>query len=72
MPDSFPSAAILGTGSFGTALAVLLAPRLDQLLLIGRDPAVTDSINSRHRNPRYLSEIILPENVRSSIQLADA
>lgn len=72
MPDSFASAAILGTGSFGTALAVLLAPRLERLLLIGRDAAVTDSINTRHRNPRYLSEIQLPENVRSSTRLADA
>lgn len=73
MPDSaFPSAAILGTGSFGTALAVLLAPRLNDLLLIGRDPAVTESINARSRNPRYLSEIQLPENVRASTRLADA
>jgi len=73
MPDSaFPTAAILGTGSFGTALAVLLSPRLKDLLLVGRDPAVTDSINTRHRNPRYLSEIVLPDNVRASIRLADA
>lgn len=72
MPDSFPSAAILGTGSFGTALAVLLAPRLKELLLVGRDPAVTESINSLHRNSRYLSQIQLPENVRASTRLADA
>jgi glycerol-3-phosphate dehydrogenase (NAD(P)+) len=72
MPDSFPSAAILGTGSFGTALAVLLAPRLDRLLMVGRDPAVTESINSRHRNPRYLSEIQLLENVAASTRLTDA
>jgi glycerol-3-phosphate dehydrogenase (NAD(P)+) len=72
MPDSFPSAAILGTGSFGTALAVLLAPRLSSLVMIGRDGAVADSINSRRRNPRYLSEITLPENVRASTVLADA
>jgi glycerol-3-phosphate dehydrogenase (NAD(P)+) len=72
MPDSFPSAAILGTGSFGTALAVLLAPRLDQLLLVGRDAAVVESINTRHRNPRYLSEILLPDNVTARTRLADA
>jgi glycerol-3-phosphate dehydrogenase (NAD(P)+) len=73
MPEApFPTAAILGTGSFGTAIAVLLAPRLDELLLIGRDPSVAESINSQHRNSRYLSEIILPGNVRASTRLADA
>ncbi len=73
MPDSaFSSAAILGTGSFGTALSVLLAPRLSELVLIGRDVAVAEAINTRHRNPRYLSEIVLPDNVRASTNLADA
>jgi glycerol-3-phosphate dehydrogenase (NAD(P)+) len=73
MPEApFPTAAILGTGSFGTAIAVLLAPRLGELLLIGRDPSVAESINTRHRNSRYLSEITLPGNVRASTRLADA
>ena len=72
MPDSFSSAAILGTGSFGTALAVLLAPRLSGLVMIGRDDAVVSSINTTRRNPRYLSEITLPDNVRASTKLADA
>jgi glycerol-3-phosphate dehydrogenase (NAD(P)+) len=73
MPDApLSSAAILGTGSFGTALAVLLAPRLRQLLLIGRDAAVVDSINNRRRNPRYLSQIALPDHVTASVRLADA
>lgn len=73
MPDSsFASAAILGTGSFGTALSVLLAPRLHDLVLIGRDPAVVDSINQRHHNSRYLTQIALPDHVRASLHLADA
>ncbi|TAE75557.1 MAG: NAD(P)-dependent glycerol-3-phosphate dehydrogenase [Verrucomicrobia bacterium] len=73
MPDQpFSSAAILGTGSFGTALAVLLAPRLDAVELIGRDAQVVEAINQQHRNPRYLSHILLPERVRASVRLADA
>ncbi|MEM1084100.1 MAG: NAD(P)H-dependent glycerol-3-phosphate dehydrogenase [Verrucomicrobiota bacterium] len=65
----FDSAAILGTGSFGTALARLIGTRLPEVVMIGRDPATVDSINLDHRNPRYLSDIELPETVRAEIGL---
>ena len=68
----FDSAAILGTGSFGTAMAVLLAPHVRELVSIGRDQAVADAINTRHHNPRYLSEIELPGNIRASVDPDDA
>lgn len=67
----FSSAAILGSGSFGTALAGLLAKRVDRALVIGRDPQVADSINQDHRNPRYLSNHPLPKNVVASVALGD-
>jgi len=70
-PD-FTSAAILGAGSFGMAMAKLLAPKLESVVLIGRDPQTADAINREHRNPHYLSGIELRENVRASIQPADA
>lgn len=70
-PD-FTSAAILGAGSFGMAMAKLLAPKLESVVLIGRDPQTADAINRDHRNPHYLSGIELRENVRASIQPADA
>ena len=67
MSDStFTSAAILGSGSFGTAMAKLLAPKLESIVLIGRDPETADAINREHRNPHYLSGIRLQENVRAS------
>ena len=47
----FDSAAILGSGSFGTAIAKLLSPKLDGILLIGRDADVANGINVGHRNP---------------------
>ncbi len=73
MPDSnFTSAAILGSGSFGTAMAKLLAPKLGEILLIGRDPETADTINREHRNPHYLSGVQLQENVRASITPEDA
>lgn len=66
------SAAILGSGSFGTALASLLAPSLDEVVLIGREQDVAESITRTHRNPRYLTSVTLPENVRGSTSIADA
>ncbi len=73
MSDSaFSSVAILGTGSFGTALATLLAPMAESALLVGRDPEVAAAINTGHRNPRYLSDIVLPANIAAATDLAAA
>ena len=68
----FTSAAILGSGSFGMAMAKLLAPKLESITLIGRDPDTADAINRDHRNPHYLSNIELGTNVRASIDPRDA
>jgi glycerol-3-phosphate dehydrogenase (NAD(P)+) len=73
MPEfQFTSAAILGAGSFGTSIAKLLAPKLESVVLIGRDRETADTINREHRNPHYLSKIQLPENVRASVTPEDA
>jgi len=66
------SAAVIGSGSFGTALAFLLGKKLPLVTLIGRDASVAAHINEHHQNPRYLSEALLPESVRASLFLADA
>ncbi len=66
------SAAILGTGSFGTAIAILLAGKLESITLIGRDPATADSINTDHKNPHYLRDFTLPGNIRATTCLRDA
>lgn len=68
----FTSAAILGSGSFGMAMAKLLAPKLDSVVLIGRDPATAEAINQTRKNPHYLSGIELAENVRASTTPEDA
>jgi glycerol-3-phosphate dehydrogenase (NAD(P)+) len=63
--------AVLGAGSFGTCLAVLAAERHD-VTLFARSPELADSINRERRNPRYLSEIELPGNVRATADLEEA
>jgi glycerol-3-phosphate dehydrogenase (NAD(P)+) len=70
--QKFKSAAIIGAGSFGTAMAKLLGQKLQKVILIGRDPATAEAINREHRNPHYLSGITLDENVHASCNLADA
>ncbi len=68
----FSSAAIVGTGSFGMAMAKLLAPKLASVLMIGRDAETAAAINSGHRNPHYLSKTLLDENVRASVDPTEA
>lgn len=65
-------AAILGTGSWGTALATLLAQSLDEVCLIGRNAKTADEINQHHTNHHYLPELTLPENITACTDIAAA
>jgi glycerol-3-phosphate dehydrogenase (NAD(P)+) len=65
-------AAVLGAGSWGTALAKVFADNGYLTSLLARDPAQAEAINARHVNPRYLSSITLPDQVRATTRLADA
>ena len=63
---------VLGAGSWGTALAVVLAENgHDTLLWTHRADQATE-INEQHTNKKYLSETILPSNLAatSDLQLA--
>lgn len=68
--------AVLGAGSWGTALSHLLGGKGHVVRLWGRDAAVISHINDHHHNPRYLREAILPESVEAttdaSVALRDA
>ncbi|MGJ8633670.1 MAG: NAD(P)H-dependent glycerol-3-phosphate dehydrogenase [Luteolibacter sp.] len=66
---TYKKAAIIGSGSFGTAVAVLIAPQLEEVLVIGRDERIAAGINQEHRNPKYLSSVTLPENIRAATQI---
>jgi glycerol-3-phosphate dehydrogenase (NAD(P)+) len=64
--------AILGAGSWGTALAIHARRAGHDVLLWGRDPAVASAIESDRRNPRRLSGAAIPEGVRATSDLAEA
>lgn len=65
---------VFGGGSFGTAMAVLLARNkasLDVVMLV-RDPQLVASINSNHFNTRYMPNHPLPPNVRATTDPSEA
>src|SRR5690606_4103880 len=62
--------AVLGAGSWGTALATLTARNGLATTLWGRDAVVVEAIDQRHENPRYLPGIPLPGNLRATTDLA--
>ena len=62
--------AVLGAGSWGTALAALMARHGHSVVLWGRDARAADTIDRLHENPRYLPGIALPETLRATSDLA--
>jgi len=58
--------AVLGSGSWGTTFAVVLADAGAKVTVWGRDAAVCAEIAERHTNSRYLGDTPLPETVGAS------
>ena len=69
MADSL-KIAVLGAGSWGTALAALMARHGHAVTLWGRDAKVAAAIDQQHENTRYLPGIALPETLRATTDLA--
>jgi glycerol-3-phosphate dehydrogenase (NAD(P)+) len=55
--------AILGAGSWGTALAVHIARAGRDVRLWARGSALVEAIATTRRNPRYLTDVPLPDTV---------
>ncbi len=64
--------AVLGAGSFGTCLSMLLAEKGCAVDLWARDGKLADAINSERRNPRYLRDFELPTGIRATPSLEQA
>jgi glycerol-3-phosphate dehydrogenase (NAD(P)+) len=62
-------AAVLGAGSWGTALAKVLVDNGYGVRLWGRSPELCSDINALHENPRYLPGIRLPLSIHASAHL---
>jgi glycerol-3-phosphate dehydrogenase (NAD(P)+) len=64
--------AVLGAGSWGTALAALLAANGHVIRLWARDGALAESLATTRENARYLPGIALPDTVAPTADLGKA
>ncbi|MCP4571256.1 MAG: NAD(P)-dependent glycerol-3-phosphate dehydrogenase [bacterium] len=64
-------AAILGTGSWGTAFGRHLCHKWDRVVLWGIETAQVDSINRTGTNPDFLPGVDLPPTLRATTDLGD-
>jgi len=67
-----PKIAVVGAGSWGTALARLLANAGSPVALWAREPEVVDSITRTRENKVFLPGVALPPLLRVTDDLADA
>lgn len=64
--------AVIGAGSWGTALALLLGRKGYQVRLWSFEDQVVQEISSSHTNAKYLPGHLLPHNVTSTAAIFDA
>ncbi len=77
--DPFPSqasafrrVAVLGAGSWGTALAATLANAGVSTRIWGRNPAVVNEINAAHTTETYLPGVALPSTLTATHEMSAA
>ncbi|MDO8586427.1 MAG: NAD(P)H-dependent glycerol-3-phosphate dehydrogenase [Armatimonadota bacterium] len=71
-PFTVNSVTVLGAGSWGTALALLLGRKGFPVRLWSCEPPVVDEIQSARRNTAYLPDHLLPHNIAVTGDLAEA
>jgi glycerol-3-phosphate dehydrogenase (NAD(P)+) len=64
--------AVLGGGSWGTALAAHLVRARHEVRLWLRDESLAQNIREKRENPRYLPGVTLPEGIAAGTDLAKA
>lgn len=64
--------AVIGAGSWGTALALAAARNRHDVTLWAREPEIANLIRAERKNPFYLSDIELPRNIRATASLEEA
>ena len=63
---------VLGTGAWGCTMAQVLCDAGNEVLIWGRSKDVVNEINSSHTNTKYLDKNVLPAQVRSTTDIAEA
>ncbi|MFD9129173.1 NAD(P)H-dependent glycerol-3-phosphate dehydrogenase [Kitasatospora sp. NPDC059571] len=64
--------AVFGTGSWGTAFAMILADAGCEVVLWGRRAELVEAIDRTKTNPDYLPDLVLPDSIRATTDAATA
>ncbi|MGI8459858.1 MAG: NAD(P)H-dependent glycerol-3-phosphate dehydrogenase [Propionibacteriaceae bacterium] len=64
--------AVMGSGSWGTAFAVVLGDAGNDITMWARRPELAAVISSEHHNPDYLPDIDLPNELRAVTDAGEA
>lgn len=64
--------AVLGSGSWGSALAGVLADKGDRVMLWARRAELAEEINRTHANAKYLPGARFPDNLHATSDLGEA
>jgi glycerol-3-phosphate dehydrogenase (NAD+) len=66
-PPPYPvRIAVMGGGNFGLALASVCARKGIPTTLLVRSKEIANEINTTHKHPRYMKDIVLPARVRAT------
>ncbi|RBP91546.1 glycerol 3-phosphate dehydrogenase (NAD(P)+) [Cytobacillus firmus] len=63
---------VIGSGSWGTALSIVLADNGHDVRIWGKNKTIINEINTRHTNSKYLSDVTLPETIIGFEDLKEA
>lgn len=64
--------AVIGAGSWGTSVSWLLGGKGVDVSLWSREVQIADGINETRQNPLYMRDIVLPDSVRATPDIAEA
>lgn len=64
--------AVLGAGSWGSALAKVLHENGHKVVMWSRNPEQVAEMNQEHTNKRYLPETVLPKDIQATMDVSEA
>jgi len=63
---------VIGAGSFGTAISLVLSIKGYKVLLYDRNKEIVDNINDNRKNPKYLSNLDITDGIFATYDIEEA